>query len=83
MDCGSKVVFELTDNYPEFYTHNEPFPELRTSLKKATSHFLASVGDRAAAQRDRAPGAAVGEEPSGQGGTADEARHGARPAMRR
>jgi hypothetical protein len=40
MRSGSKAVSELTDNYPEVYTRNEPFSELRTSLKK--SHpFLA------------------------------------------
>jgi hypothetical protein len=48
MECDSKAVSELTDNYPEVYTHNEPFSELRTSLKKPLLIFNLTSVDRAA-----------------------------------
>jgi hypothetical protein len=39
MGSGSKAASELTDNYPEVYTRNEPFSELRTSSKKSLPIF--------------------------------------------
>jgi hypothetical protein len=34
MGSGSKAASELTDDYPEVSTRNEPFSDLQTSLKK-------------------------------------------------
>jgi hypothetical protein len=39
MGSGPKAVSEPTDNYPEVYTRNEPFSELRTSSKKSLLIF--------------------------------------------
>jgi hypothetical protein len=39
MGSGSKTVSELTDNYPEVYTRDDPFSELQASFEKLPPFF--------------------------------------------